>query len=370
MDEEEEWEIDLSGYSIKFVQCQFIKSYDDELAEQEDAATVMRTDRFVIFRLCPTSSCSYNYGEYLIDMESYLQAAVEYNMEQQENMCQYCEEVCAADDDANNRKLRRLDDELKVDCDTCVDQCAAYEEMEENGYVDATNFIECQQIGEDDDDASEQQYFVGPVCASSGSAIKLGVFLDEECSEYDSSLSVETFLNKEDNDNGDVTISYDMLKKTYNTDTISCIEPDWEVPEEEEEDENGNDQQEEEEEEEPEIIQMCQELYEMAAKCESVHGFEQTHYDDENYANQVSQEKLVCSFMSTIAKGSYDQSGNIVLRSNLAVEDDATAATGGQKFMLTVLIVGTLGFAYYAMLLHSTLMKSAEGLESQGGAVA
>jgi len=74
--------------------------------------------------------------------------------------------------------------------------------------------------------------------------------------------------------------------------------------------------------------------------------------------------------MSTIAKGSYDQSGNIVLRSNLAVEDDATAATGGQKFMLTVLIVGTLGFAYYAMLLHSTLMKSAEGLESQGGAVA
>jgi len=284
-------------------------------------------------------------------------------------MCQYCEEVCAADDDAARRQLRRLDD-LKVSCDTCVDECAAYEDMEENGYIDATNFIECQQVAEDDDDGGNQ-YFVGALCASGGSAIKLGVFLDEECSIYDSSLSVEKYLNKDnDNNNGGFTISYDLLKQTYSTaSTIPCVEPDWEVPEEE--DENGNqDDAAEEEEEEVEINQMCMELYEGAAKCEEIHGFEQHHLDDEFYSIQAAQEDLVCQFISTIGSGSYDQSGNIVLNSRLTIEDDAQKTTGGQAFMLTVLIVGTVGFAYYAMTLHSALMKNGEGLSSQGGAVA
>jgi len=368
LDEEEEWEIDLSDYSIKFVKCQFIKSYDDEMAEQEDAGTVMRTDRFVIFRLCPSSSCSYNYGEYLVDMETYLQSAVEYEQEQRENMCQYCEEVCAADDDGR-RQLRRLDEEeLKVDCDVCVDECAAYEDMEENGYLDATNFIECQQVGEDDDDASEQQYFVGALCASSGTSIKLGVFLDEDCSVYDSSLSVENYLEQDDN-GGAFTISYDLLEQTYNTSNrIPCVEPDWEVPEEE--DENADDQNQNDEEEEVEINQMCEELYEASAKCESVHGFDQYHANDEAFYNQAAQEELVCSFLKTIGSGSYDQSGDIVLNSKLVIDEDAEKATGTQKFMLFVLIVGTAGFAYYAMTLHSALMKYAKGLSSQGGAVA
>merc|ERR1719232_2204065 len=39
-EEEEEEQIDLSGYLIKFVKCQFVKSYNDELAEDEDAETV------------------------------------------------------------------------------------------------------------------------------------------------------------------------------------------------------------------------------------------------------------------------------------------------------------------------------------------
>merc|ERR1711935_1034324 len=71
----EQVEIDISGYEIKFQQCQFVKSYDDELAEDEDTKTVLATKRFVVFRMCPSgncANCAYNYGEYVIDMETYL----------------------------------------------------------------------------------------------------------------------------------------------------------------------------------------------------------------------------------------------------------------------------------------------------------
>jgi len=97
-----EQEIDLTAYSLKFEQCQFVKTYSDENAEDEDAATVLATQRFVIFRLCPESSCSscdYNYGEYVIDLDTYLQATVQYQQELQENMCNACGENCAVEEE-------------------------------------------------------------------------------------------------------------------------------------------------------------------------------------------------------------------------------------------------------------------------------
>lgn len=352
LDEEEE--IDLTGYSLKWVKCQFVKSYDDELAEDEESGTVLATQRFIIFRLCPSSSCSYNYGEYLIDMDTYLENAVQYMQEEQENMCKYCEEVCAADDDAANRNLRRLD-ELKVSCDSCVDECDKIENMEENGYVEASNFIECQQIGEDDDGT---EYFAGAMCASGGEKVKIGVFMDEECSQADTSLSVEDYIGAK--------LSHAILKAIYNPDgAISCIKDDWEVPEDDE-DENQDD----EEEEEIEVNELCMELYEGAGKCESKHGFQSSAYDNEAYYNQYAQEELVCDFISTLSSGAYDQSGEIVLKSKNAVSE-GTAATGGQKFALTVFILGTVAFAVYAAQLHSQLTKGgASGMSNQGGALA
>merc|ERR1712151_284807 len=160
--------------------CQFVKSYDDEMAENEEAGSGLATNRFVIFRLCPSESCSYSYGEYLVDMEIYLQSAVEYHQEQQEGMCNYCNEIYASDDDGNARKLRKL--EQAVSCDTCVEECEDIENMEDNGYVDATNFIQCQQLGEQGDGTA---YYAGAMCSSSGERIKIGVLSDEDCSQYE-----------------------------------------------------------------------------------------------------------------------------------------------------------------------------------------
>ena len=38
-----EQEIDLTSYSLKFEQCQFVKTYNDELADEEESATVLAT---------------------------------------------------------------------------------------------------------------------------------------------------------------------------------------------------------------------------------------------------------------------------------------------------------------------------------------
>merc|ERR1711971_444387 len=87
---DEDKDVDISGYSLKFQKCQFVKSYDDELAEEEDARTVLATKHFVVFRLCPSNSCdscNYGYGEYLVDMEEYLEATIEYAQDKQEEKC-------------------------------------------------------------------------------------------------------------------------------------------------------------------------------------------------------------------------------------------------------------------------------------------
>jgi len=153
-DADEEYEINISGYSVKFEKCQFVKSYDDELAEEEDSETVLATKRFVIFKLCPDdscSSCNYNYGEYMIDLETYLETTVNYMQELQEEMCNQCDENCQEDEEEeedNDDNRRRLE----VDCDSCQEECYKIENMEDNGYIDATEFLECQQIVEGNDD--------------------------------------------------------------------------------------------------------------------------------------------------------------------------------------------------------------------------
>merc|ERR1712151_1373008 len=99
-----------------------------------------------------------------------------------------------------------------------------------------------------------------------------------------------------------------------------------------------------------------------AGKCESYNGFAGTDYYS---ANQAANEEVVCDFISQIKKGTYDaSSGEIVLQGN-------GNATGGQKFALTVLVLGTIGLAVYAASIHSSLTQGAKAdLSKQGGQMA
>ena len=374
LEEAEEYEVDISSYYVKFEQCQFVKSYDDELAEDEDSASVLATKRFALFRLCPNgcSSCNEGYGEYLIDLDEYLQATVEYFQDYQEEMCNTCNEVCYQDaneeeaeeeenqdgEEDNGEERRRLQDYYNVDCSTCLDDCQKIENMEENGYVDATEFLECQMVYDPEDD-NKAALYAGPICVNNGKKIKIGVFSDEDCLILDSSKEVDDYLA--DGDGYSMKLSHALLKSTYIDTCISCKEP-----VEDDENDQGDDA-----EDADEVIEMCEQLYDAAAKCEAKYGFDNGYSMYEGYENQASQENTVCDFMSSLKSGTYDESGEIIVSGSRVSGSGGKATSGGQKFALTFFILGTLGLAGYAAVLHSKLIKGGKAdLASTGGAMA
>lgn len=346
--DEDEAEVDLSAYSIKFEECTLIKQWsaaEDENGGQDgEVDDVLQSNRFALFRLCPTayySTCSSDYGEYLLDLETYLLSTTEYFMEQQEAMCEMCNEYCYNDDG------QQMDDAeaaiaATVDCDSCIDECEKIENMEDNGYLEASNYIECAQLDqENDDDANEEEeaYYAGATCSSDGSKIKIGVFTDENCAYINNNLYVDDYLNG-------FKLSHALMKNVYSGTSVPCSYYD----------EDG----------EAEENEACQELYEAAAKCESSYGF------SGNNGYQSANEDVVCDFIYQIKSGSFDAaSGEINLTGRNTVEGGGQTTTGGQKFALTVLILGTIGLAVYAATIHSSLTKGAKAdLSKQGGQMA
>jgi hypothetical protein len=365
----EDEDIDLTAYSLKFEKCQFVKSYSQDLAEA-GSDTVLATQRFVLFRLCPTgscSSCNSNYGEYMVDMEDYLGYTVDYRQEEQEEMCNACDEQCyyeAAEEEAAGDDAAAAGDDAggggrrlyTANCDTCQSDCQKIANMEANYYLDATSFVKCQELKAADDDGAA--LYAGPICASQGAKIKIGVFTDEDCMFLDSSKDVENYLSDEDG-NG-MKLSHALLKTTYSsTDCISCVE-DVDGDDDAAKAAAGN-------------KEVCTELYESAAKCESKHGFTGLSSANQYYqsANQISNEELVCDFISSLKSGTYSQDGEIVIGGSKVYTAGGTSTSGGQKFALTFFIIGTVGLAVYAAMLHTQLTKGGKpDLSAQGGAMA
>jgi hypothetical protein len=84
---------DMANYAFKYSGCAAIKTYDENFDEAMDVST------YVVFRLCPADKCNKysmtgcgtDYGEYLVEMKTYLEAIMEYYGEKYEDYCMYCE---------------------------------------------------------------------------------------------------------------------------------------------------------------------------------------------------------------------------------------------------------------------------------------
>jgi hypothetical protein len=379
--QEEAYEVNIASYSVKFEQCQFVKTYSAELAAQDGSTTIFETERFVLFRLCPNSdcsTCSYNYGEYLVDLDSYLQSTTEYFKAYEEAMCEACANSCATDDanaaaaDNNNADAAAAGDDaaadggqrrrnlgknkfynIVADCTVCVDECDKIENMEANGYIDATNFLECTMIYDPADD-NKPALYAGPICASSGTKIKIGVFTDAECIYLDETKEVDDYVVA----NGvSVNLSNLLLKSTYTDTCISCKE-------QAEQNENAEGDAAEDADE---VTELCEQLYDEAAKCEKAHGFADGYANYNGYENQLTEEEVVCEYMASLKAGTYSETGEIVVSGSNGHGKSSKSTTGGQKFALTFFILGTVGLAVYAAMLHSKLVKGKKpDLATQG----
>lgn len=87
---------DIASYSLKYTGCAAVQTWSDYYAQYE--STVLATHRFALFRLCPStkcnpysvSGCSANYGEYVLDMDLFLEGVVNYNRQRYWHYCHYC----------------------------------------------------------------------------------------------------------------------------------------------------------------------------------------------------------------------------------------------------------------------------------------
>jgi len=87
---------DLTARSFKYSGCAAIKAFDpDRAAENGNPMTV---DTYAVFRLCPEDSCNKysltgcgkNYGEYVVEMSTYLEFMLDFYEDHYGAYCDYC----------------------------------------------------------------------------------------------------------------------------------------------------------------------------------------------------------------------------------------------------------------------------------------
>lgn len=106
---------DITEYSFHYTGCSAIKTYSDDLAEDEDSDTVLMASRMATFRLCPTDQCSSNsydgcnsnYGEYVLPMDEFILGMLSLQEDRVYSYCTYCQEC--ADKEAFNRFYQELE---------------------------------------------------------------------------------------------------------------------------------------------------------------------------------------------------------------------------------------------------------------------
>lgn len=172
----------VANYQLKFQGCHHIQQWNDNVDEEADVK--IRTKRLVRFRLCPadqctdktTAGCSSKYGDYVVDMNTFVTNYMEAIQMQQENDCEYgreiCEEYCGDNDDACLETCYE-DNELSY--------CYQDEQAEENGF-NVQEFMECGQAPFENNNG--YGYYIGPFCAEQGGEVHLGVFSDDTCTTH------------------------------------------------------------------------------------------------------------------------------------------------------------------------------------------
>jgi hypothetical protein len=244
----------ISNFSIKFQGCHHISQWNDAADGEEDVR--IETKRLIRFRLCPANECSpdkaggcdSDYGDYVIDMntflESYYDALENYN----EYRCEYTSQVLCDCEDGDDKGDDFNGELCEYDCyvthgieDICADNNPyADDEQEQEEEFNVADYVECQQAEFANND-EERTY---------------------------SSLAGSSLPYSE--------------QSLISMDCISCKEP-------EDFNNDGDDA-----EDDDEVIEMCEEIYEGSGKCEQ--GLEATGYlssANNNACNYIAGIKVV-----------------------------------------------------------------------------
>ena len=297
---EDDGEVDftwVSNFSIKFQGCHHVSQWNDEADGEEDVR--IETKRLIRFRLCPANECSpdkaggcdSDYGDYIIDMNTFLESYYEALENYNEYRCEYTAEVLCDCEDGDD-KGDDFDEELcEYDCyvthgieNICADNNPyTDDDGEQEEEFNLADYVECQQAEFDNNDGrrkldeEEIEYYIGPYCAEQGGAIFMGLFTDDTCTSFaddEGGASAYSYMAGQSLPYADESI--------ISMDCVSCKEP---------EDYNGDG---DDAEDEDQVIEMCEQIYESAGKCEQ--GLEATGYlssANNNACNYIAGIKVV-----------------------------------------------------------------------------
>lgn len=305
----------VANYSVKFQGCHHVAQWNEEADGEEDVR--IQTKRLVRFRLCPSGSCtdekaagcSSGYGDYIVDMNTFVEAWGQATMQEQEEACENARDSCGCDggDDEEN----------------CLNQCFANQGLsycieDDNGgeKFELQEYLECAQFDGNNNNGGYDdgvEYFVGPYCAKQGGAIFLGLFTDDTCTTFaDSNGGTTTFLSKFGE-----SLPYSS-ESIVGYECKSCMEP-----KENEYNQNYNGDAADED----EVRELCETVYEAAGKCES-------------NVNVQYQNEAACQFIEGVK----------VIRQDGVIETSSSkASTTATVFIVLFAIAFALlgGYVYY-----------------------
>lgn len=149
---------DMKAYSLKYTGCSAVKTYDDNKAADDSYDTVLTTKRFALFRLCPSNNCNKysingcgrNYGEYVLEMDSFLEGVVEFNRQRYWHYCSFCKRCNALEE--FGRIMEEMDEDQLEFYQQMQEEAAEYYEEQKEQY---------EQEGQDyqNENAADYQYY-------------------------------------------------------------------------------------------------------------------------------------------------------------------------------------------------------------------
>lgn len=342
----------MTGYSIKYLGCSALVQVREEGGNAEEGESNLYTMNLVKFALCPStsscSSCGNGKAQYVVNMETFVNAYTEMQMNAQEQACENIRENCDCDN-ANDEDACQNQCYYNMGMDSCV-------EMDGDEEFDAQEYLECKELeGANNNNNNNNgnynnnnnnnngvnmylQYFVGPVCSSNGFDINLATFYDNGCTKQTKSGVYEAFSYG-------ASLPYEK-ESMVKGDCISCEQVD---------DDNNNNNNNGDDDAEPEVAEICENAAEEAAKCESGLSGVKSYPDESgcDYINNILP-KLVKSSKS-VAKYTKNSNGS--------GSSGGSAAVGWCIFFaLTAIIMSAYAFFLYRKIHRAKVnLSAAEG---------
>jgi len=186
-------------------------SFDSCNFETTSSSSTLRT---VKFRICDTSDCSTagssSCGLFELPLEQYTSIITSFHMENDKQMCDASQSCQTPEGLEDSVMLERFG----YGCEESEFICEKIQNMNDNGYMEAAEFISCKEMYRGNDENNNNiVVYAAAICASSGHKIKIGGFLEKDCSHFNPSVNVDNYLF--DPNGYRMKLSYATLKKSF-----------------------------------------------------------------------------------------------------------------------------------------------------------